>query len=237
MQSLGAADGDLLGVRAEGAADRQALGRVVEHGRGAVGVDVVDRLRRQTGVGRAPRSWRARPGRRPGAAPSCGGRHSWSRSRALRRRCARRGARRAPTPPAPASSPPSAMTKPSRSRSKGRLAVAGSSLRAREHADDGEGAEGQRRQRRFDSAGQHRLGAAVADQAGRLADGDGAGGAGVGVGDRRAGQSELDGDVAGGGAAEDGERQQSGETARMPRSMKTPCCSSAKATPPSAEPV
>ena len=43
--------GNAVCVVTEGEADRAAFGRVVEDGRGAVGVDVADRLRRQAGIG------------------------------------------------------------------------------------------------------------------------------------------------------------------------------------------
>jgi hypothetical protein len=68
-------------------------------------------------------------------------------------------------------------------------------------ADEGEGAEAQGCERRFDAAGDGHVAAAVADQAERLADGDGAGCAGHGVGGIGPGEAELDGDGAAGGAA------------------------------------
>src|SRR5215212_10145629 len=78
---------------------------------------------------------------------------------------------------------------------------------AGEHPDDVEGAKGEGREGCFHTTGEHSVGAPVPDKTRGLADGDRAGGAGVGIGHRGASQSELDGDVTGGGPAEDRERQ------------------------------
>jgi hypothetical protein len=69
-------------------------------------------------------------------------------------------------------------------------------------ADEGERAEAEGREGRLDTADDGDVGAAIADQAPTLADGDGAGGAGHGVGGVGPGEAELDGDGAAGGALE-----------------------------------
>ena len=77
------------------------------------------------------------------------------------------------------------MTKPSRSTSKGRQATSGVVVAGGHGPDHGEGAVGERGERRLDAAGQGHGRVPVLDQAEGLADGDRAGGAGVGVADAR----------------------------------------------------
>ncbi len=99
------------------------------------------------------------------------------------------------------------MTKPSRPASKGRLALAGSSFRVdiarmMANAPKQSGASGASA-----AAGEHDVGIVPGDRAEAIADGDGARGAAHPVGGVRAGDAELDGQVAAGGAGEDGQRQ------------------------------
>ena len=132
--------------------------------------------------------------------------------------------------------PPSAMTKPSRSRSKGRDAVAGSSLRREStrmisKAPKVSGASGAStppasiasarpsRMRRVASP------IAMVPEAHELALAT--------VGPVNPSSMAIL-QVA---APPKTESASVGETARIPRSRKTPCCSSAKAIPPRAEPV
>ena len=82
--------------------------------------------------------------------------------------------------------------------------VAGVGVGCRHGLDQRERAECQRRERRFDAAGQHQRGVPVTYHAERLTDRDRARSARVAVGQTRAVRTELDGDVARARAAEDG---------------------------------
>ena len=110
------------------------------------------------------------------------------------------------------------MTKPSRPRVE-RAAGAGRIVVAGGHgADDGEGAEAERSERRLRPAGDHHVRLAPGDGAEPLADRDGARRAAHPVGGVGAGAAELDGDVAAGGPGEHGERQRGIHGARAPGS-------------------
>ena len=147
-------------------------------GRGAVGVDVVDRLR---AASPASASALASPAPRPGlpdAAPRCGRRRRSCRSRRSRRRSARRARRAASSSSSTRMPAPSPITKPSRSLSQGREARCGSSLRVDRARIDGEAGHRERRDHRFGAAGDHGVGVAVLDQPEGIAHRVQAGGAG-----------------------------------------------------------
>ena len=132
-------------------ADRAALGDVAELRGCAVDVDRVDLLRARRAASSA-RRWRAARRIHPDAARSCDVRRPSCRWRALRRRSARHAGghargirRRAPPPPSP-------IPKPSRSASKGRLAVSGDSLRVESARDAAKPRDTERADRRFAAA-------------------------------------------------------------------------------------
>ena len=171
VEPLGAADRDALGVRAEGGPDRVALGRVVEHGRGAVGVDVVDRLRRQPGVDQRaahrPRGLDAVGVGRGHVVGVVGGGVAGDLGVDVGAAGAGVLPRLQDQQRRPLGHHEAVAVGVEGAAGGGRVVVAGG-----QDPDQGEGAEGERRQRRLRPAGQHHPGAAVGDQAGRLADRD-----------------------------------------------------------------
>ena len=106
------------------------------------------------------------------------------------------------------------MTKPSRKRSNGRQAFAGSSVELAHRFDERERAESERTQRRFRAAGDDHIGEIIADITQRFADRDRAAGATVRVRRARAAEAKFDRDVGVRGAAEDLKRERLVHAAR-----------------------